>query len=266
MPFSLRTSGRRANAGNTFLQPRRRTGIWLAAALGLVLVTAGVLAGMTLATRTPTTPAAASLANPAGTPSGDETSIPQQRPTAPGVTAVRGDLKLVTGRELVNGVAVRYPRTPAGAVSAGAEFLAQMGTFDPDRKAAVGRVIAEKAWANAADEFAQGAQSSRKHYGLPPTGPLPSGSSLAVSPQQYQIQPSTVPGEVTVLFLSYLVVTTQEAGTTSSVIVQPAALHWENGDWKLARDEDNDQAANNELLATPFSQKAISLGWRDLQP
>lgn len=265
MSFSLRTSGRPSSAGNPFLRSTRRTGWWLAAAISLVLMTAGVLTGMTL-TGKDLSPAGAAPDLAAGQgESADKSGIDPANPKAAGQLVIHEDLTLIPGKEVVNGVAVGYPRNAAGSVSAGAEYLAQMGTFDPDREAAVGRVIAEKSWTNAADEFAQGAQNARKHYGLPPTGPLPSGSSLQVSPQQYQIQPSDTAGEVTVLFLSYLVVTTQEAGTTSTVIVQPAALRWENGDWRLSRNEDNDQGANNQLLAVPYSQKATSLGWRDLQ-
>ena len=51
-------------------------------------------------------------------------------------------LRLVAGADLVNGIYTWYPRSTAGAVSAAAEFLTELGsTLDPDRAATIARLL-----------------------------------------------------------------------------------------------------------------------------
>ncbi|GLY33410.1 hypothetical protein Kisp02_67750 [Kineosporia sp. NBRC 101731] len=174
-------------------------------------------------------------------------------------------LTLVAGKSLRNGVSVGYPRTLEGAVSAGTEYATQLGSLDPDRKAIVGEIVSDPDWSDAAEFFAEGGQASRRDLGLPPTGPLPSGSSLQVTPQQFQVRDASVPGEVTLLYLCYLVITTQQRGTTSNVIVMPLTLGWQQGDWKIKHVVEEPPSSLRPLLATPYSSRATSLGWREMR-
>src|SRR4051812_22283192 len=116
---------------NEFLQPADRRRTWVIAAF-VVVVTLVIVAVGTVLIRTGgdsdgESPPAQSTGSPA--PSASITS------TSPEASSTDGDLlRLVPGRRRVSGVAVGYPHSVAGAVSAAVEIWSQVGsTLDPDR-------------------------------------------------------------------------------------------------------------------------------------
>jgi hypothetical protein len=240
---------------NTFLESPARTGrrklaIALAAA---VLVVAGALlatiAGRTTATAAvPVTSqpiAASASAAPMATASSSETPV----------------LELVRGRTHITGVSVGYPHTQAGAVSAGIEYITNLASLDPDREAAVGRLVADSSWALAGQQFAAGAIGSRRAMGLSGTADVPAGASIEVTPVSYQLRDVSA-DRVNVLLLSYFVTTTAQAGTISRTILENLPMHWDGLDWKLLKSTDAADTQYRSLLAGPGTAKAAGLGWR----
>lgn len=113
-------------------------------------------------------------------------------------------LQLVSGRRRVSGVAIGYPHSVAGAVSAAVEIWSQAGaTLNPDRAAAIGRLVADASWTDAPDEFAAGPKNTRRSLGLPASGDPGPGASISVEASAYQLRNKTS-DRVTVLLLGYL--------------------------------------------------------------
>ncbi|WP_194904789.1 hypothetical protein [Catenulispora rubra] len=166
------------------------------------------------------------------------------------------------GANLVNGMYVGYPHTAVGAVSAAVEFWTQIGsTLDPDRAAAVGRLTADPAWTTAPADLAKGPIATRKALGLPASGQVPSGSSVVLSPVQYQVR-SQGTDEDSVLLLCDYTTSTPDAGTQTRIGVFPITLHWAAADWKVT-DTTADTTDYSSLSATPGSAQATANGWQD---
>jgi hypothetical protein len=163
----------------------------------------------------------------------------------------------------VNGVSLGFPHDTAGAVSAADEFATQVvSTLDPDRAAAVMRLIADPSYANGPQQAAQGTVNDRTSLGLPPPGQVPPGYSFELVPVEYQAE-TTNADTVTVLLLSDFISTTPAQGTTTGIGVFPVALHWSTGDWKvLPPSQERDYT---QMTAEPGSPQAASLGWQELQ-
>lgn len=176
--------------------------------------------------------------------------------------ALPSPLRLVGGARLVNGVAVGYPHTLVGAVSAAVEYTTQAGsTFDLARTAEIAQAITDSSYGDARAFYVRGAVNVRRHLGLPLGGPVPPGASQTFGPMAYQVrQPST--DDVTVLLLSYLTFTTPSRGMEQRLIVLPARMVWHHGDWKVAK---RPEGAPDylELLHQPGSAQAQAAGWQD---
>jgi hypothetical protein len=173
-------------------------------------------------------------------------------------------LQLTRGARTSDGVAVGYPHTTAGAVSAAVEYWTQIGsTLDPGRARTVGKRIATRSWKTAGDDLAKGPVNSRRQLGLPPQGPLPPDASISLGPVAYQLR-DVQDDSVTVLLLAYLITTTPTAGTQSRIGVFPTPLRWDAGDWRLAADER--PADYRSLQAPPSSTQAAGAGWLDFLP
>lgn len=186
---------------------------------------------------------------------------PSPSPTA---SALTGPLQVVEGREQVNGVELGFPHSTAGAVSAAdADATEIFSTLDPDRAAAVARMVADPSWAGAAQQAAQGPANDRRHLGLPAAGPVPAGASLETQPAEYQVRDVTPDGAL-VLLLCDFTSTTPDQGTATNVAVFPLSMHWTAGDWKVAS-VTGTQAEMN-LGAQPDSPRAAQRGWHDLDP
>lgn len=241
---------------NAFLQTRRHTGRIVMTAVVLTVLLMGVIAVVTVLTHT--RPAAAVTAISRSNPAPSSTSTASEPAAAPmGVK-----LRLVRGRSVINGLSVQYPHTRVGAVSAAVEYVTAMATLDPDREAAVGRLIADDSWALAPQEFAASAIGSRRAAGLSGTEAVPPGASIQVTPIQYQVRNAT-PDNVTVLLLGYFVTTTPQAGTVSRTILMPVRMHWNGLDWKMLRPGDRDPQYG-ELMVSLGTAKAATLGWLDM--
>jgi hypothetical protein len=187
-------------------------------------------------------------------PTGSASSLPSTSPRV-------APLRLVEGRRSVDGVRVGYPQTVAGAVSAGVEYWTRLGsTLDPGEARRIGRRVAVRSWTSAGDDLAKATSNTRRQLGVPGTGVLPPGTSVSLGPVAFQLRDETA-DQMTVLLLGYLITTTPSAGTQSRLGVFPAVLRFDRGDWRIANDTDGDNYAN--LAASPGSDQARALGWRD---
>jgi hypothetical protein len=176
--------------------------------------------------------------------------------------ALIGPVRVVLGRRLVNGVYLGFPHSTVGAVSAADEFATQVvSTLDPDRAAAVMRLIADPSYGDAPQQAAQGVVSDRKSLGLPAGGPVLPGFSFELVPAEYQVQGASA-DNVTVLLLSDFISTTPSRGTATGVGVFPVALHWSAGDWKVLPVTPRDYSG---MTAEPDSPQAAALGWQELE-
>lgn len=247
---------------NDFLQarPTRHRRIMVAGCVGALLLTVMALQGRYFGSQAAdgTSPEQAPAPTAVTTPSpssqaGDEATNP-----APAASRLR----LVRGRHTANGVQVGYPHSRQGAVSAAVEYWTQLATLDPDRKAAIGREIADANWAGAADFFANGALKTRRSLGLSATEDVPPGASIQVTPMNYQLRHESR-DSVTVLLLSYLVTTTPQAGTVSRSMVAPLGMRWDGLDWKVVQpqESDPDYAETIAKIGTPRVQE---LGWLEM--
>jgi hypothetical protein len=167
----------------------------------------------------------------------------------------------VRGRTEILGVSVGYPHTSAGAVSAAIEYATAVVSLDPDRQAAVGRLVADSSWALAGQQFATGAIATRRSIGLSGTGDAPAGASIEVTPVSYQLRDVSA-DRVNVLLLSYWVTTTPQAGTLSRTILENLPMRWDGLDWKVLKSTAAADTQYRSLLAGPGTAKAAGLGWQ----
>ena len=183
-------------------------------------------------------------------------------PRATPSSALAGPVQVTQGSEEVNGVSLGFPHSTVGAVSAAVALASEVGsTLDPDRAAAVMRMVADPSFANGPEVAARGVASDRTALGLQAGGPVPQGYDLELSPQEYQVRDVSA-DRVTVLLLADIIGTTPGQGTTTKVGVFPVALHWAQGDWKVLPTPVTDYSA---LTAEPGSAQAASLGWQELE-
>jgi hypothetical protein len=249
---------------------RHRRGNWLRGLLLFMAVTAAVMvAGLAVNAHfsPPQKPQALPPAD-LPTPPWDVTASPSaspaaaSEPTPASVPALAGPVQVVQGAQLVNGVYLGFPHSTLGAVSAADEFATLVvSTLDPDRSAAVMRLVADPSYADGPQQAAQGTVNDRKALGLPAGGPVPPGYSFDLVAEEYQVQ-DAAPDAVTVLLLSDFISATPAQGSTIGIGVFPVALHWSAGDWKVLPAPGKDYAG---LAAEPGSPQAASLGWQDLE-
>ncbi len=183
-------------------------------------------------------------------------------PSASPAPALSGTLRVIQGRELVNGVYLGYPHSTQGAVSAADEFMTQIGsTLDPDRAAAVLRLTADPSYPAGPQAFAQGTISERKDLGLPAAGQVPTTASVVLDLAEYQAR-SVTAGQVTVLLLADDIITLPGQGTQTRIGVYPLRMHWAGGDWKILPPDT--AVSYVSLDAEPGSPQAASSGWQEL--
>jgi hypothetical protein len=196
---------------------------------------------------------------------GDTAAHAHPNATASSVTVPSGPLKLLKGSRTVQGVDVGYPHSTAGAVSAAAEYLTQIGgTLDIDRSRTIGGVIADPSFTEAADYFANGPVNTRKRLGLPTSGPVP-GASIVFGPAAYQLRtPSS--DSMIVLILGYLTTTTPDGQVTPRIAVVPMEMHWDTSDWKLLRPGISKDTDYSSLSVPPNTADATAKGWTELVP
>ncbi len=196
-------------------------------------------------------------------PPGSVTGVNPGGSPAPGDT---GPLQLIQGDKLINGVSVGYPHSMIGAVSAAVEYWRQIGsTLDPDRAAAVGRLIADPSWSAAPQQLAVGPISARKALGLAVDGPVPAGASVILAPVEYQLR-STSADNVQVLLLATYTTSSPSQEPQTRMGVYPLQLHWAaSGDWKIPAPSGSDTTDYSSLVAEPGSVQASAYGWQELK-
>ena len=248
---------------NPFLAPKRRRIFprLLAAVVALLAAVAvGVAVESQLGPRAPKTyapPAAIPLPGATASATPTESASPSTSPV------LSGALQLVEGTELVNGVRLGYPHSTVGAVSAGVEYMRQIGsTLDPDRAAAVGRLVADSSWSDAPQQLAQGPTATRKELGLPATGQLPTNASVVLSPVEYQVRSATA-DDTKVLLLATYTTSSPGQGISTRMGVYPLDMHWSAGDWHILAPTDTTDYSN--LTAQPESPDASAKGWQELK-
>jgi hypothetical protein len=199
------------------------------------------------------------------------TATPSPSPgnTSPGNTtsannsqaALTGPLQVVQGRQFINGVYLGFPHSTVGAVSAADEFLTLIAsTLDPDRAAAVMRMVADPGYVSGPQQAAEGAANDRRDLGFPASGPLPENLSLQTEPVEYQVRDVTA-DRVTVLLLCDFIATVPGQGTQTRIGVFPLPMHWTSGDWKILPPVTTDYSS---LSAEPDSPQAAASGWKPL--
>ncbi|WP_405018120.1 hypothetical protein OHV05_15075 [Kitasatospora sp. NBC_00070] len=247
---------------NQFLdrRPRRRILplLLLAVVVFLGFIAVGVAIESDNSPRAPKT-----YAPPAAIPApGSVTGADPSASPAPGLT---GPLQLVRGARLVNGVQVGYPHSSVGAVSAAVEYWRQLGsTLEPDRAAAVARIVADDAWSDAPDALAKGPAATRKALRLPATGQLDPGTSVVLSPVEYQVR-SVGADTIQVLLLATYTTSVPGSGMQTRMGVYPLDLIWSGGDWRIPAPAGNSTTDYTSLIAEPGSPQASAKGWQELK-
>jgi hypothetical protein len=200
---------------------------------------------------------------PAASPSAPVTASAAASPSASGGSRLAGTVRVVSGKQQVNGVELGFPHSTVGAVSAAdADVTEIFSTLDPDRAAAVMRMIADPSFTDGPQQAAEGSANARKYLGLPASGAFPPGASVQAEPTEYQTRGVSA-DSVTVLLLSDYVTTVSGQGTTTRIAVFPVAMRWAEGDWKVLQTPGTDYT---NLNAEPDTPQAASLGWQQLEP
>jgi hypothetical protein len=181
-----------------------------------------------------------------------------------GTTTAVGPVVLVRGAQLVNGVAMGYPHSEVGAVSAAVEYSSQIcSTLDPDRAAAIGRLVSDGTSGVRPEDLAQGRANIRRWIGLPPTGQLPATASIVFGPVAFQLrEPST--DRMIVLMLAYVTSNTPQQGMVTRLGVFPVVVVWRDDDWRIGSLAGVPEYATADLLVQPGSAQAAALGWREI--
>jgi hypothetical protein len=196
-------------------------------------------------------------------PPWDATSQPSPQASTVSQSALTGPVQVVQGTRMIDGVALGFPHSTVGAVSAADEFTtAILSTLDPDRAAAVMRLVADPAYPGGPRQAAEGIAGVRRSLGIPATGLVPIGASFAFTPVEYQVR-GVSSSTVTVLLLSDLISTAPGQGTVTEVTVFPVAMHWAEADWKILSNPVGDYRT---LTAVPGTPQAAADGWQDLVP
>jgi hypothetical protein len=186
-------------------------------------------------------------------------------PTGSSTPAASGPLKLVRGKRLVNGVQVGYPHSSVGAVSAAVEYWRQLGsTLEPDRAAAVARIVAADSWSDAPDTLAKGPAATRKALRLPAHGQLDPGTSVVLAPVEYQVR-SVAASHIRVLLLATYTTSVPGAGMQTRMGVYPLDLAWSGGDWRIPKPSGKSTTDYTSLVAEPGSPQASAKGWQEMK-
>ncbi|MEV6527120.1 hypothetical protein AB0M43_34840 [Longispora sp. NPDC051575] len=206
------------------------------------------------------------LTRPGSTRDTVEPPTPTKQPSATPVQTPTGPMKRIKGERTVEGISVGYPHSTAGAVSAAAEYMAQIGsTLDPERAKTIARVVADPSFAGAVDYFAKGPVNTRTSLGLPAEGPLPAGASVVLGPAAYQLR-NLAEDSAVVLLLGFHTASTPDGGVKPKVGVYPLEMHWDGSDWKILQPKIALQNDYSSLAAQPGTSEAAAKGWLELSP
>ncbi len=173
-----------------------------------------------------------------------------------------GPVALVSGARWVDGLALGYPDTRSGALSAGLEFTtAYVECLDPDRLRAIARDVAAPGERPGGNPVAVTA-SDRALIGVPASGPLPAGSALVLTGRMYQLLDFDQHEARVLLMFTMAATGPKAADLAGEVLTLPVQLGWIKGDWKLVAWGGG--AKYRSLIAPPDSTAAYDNGWLDL--
>ena len=173
-----------------------------------------------------------------------------------------GPVALVSGTHWADGLAVGYPDTRSGALSAALEYTtAFVECLDPARLRAVLRDIDAPGGKIAADPAAA-TRNDRALVGAPASGPLPAGTALVLTGRMYQLLDFDQHRAQLLLLFTMAASGPNAPDLSGKVLALPAQLSWVGGDWKLAT---WDGGTNYQTqVAAPDSTAAYDDGWLDL--
>jgi hypothetical protein len=171
-----------------------------------------------------------------------------------------GPIAVVRGKYPLDGVQRGFPHSTAGAISAAAAVVSEVFTLDENYAAFVTSLSADSSYPNASKAAAEGARSLRKYLRIRLTGQPPAGYSAHFQAEEFQVRNVTA-NKVMVLLLCKATFTLPGGGTRGWIAVYPFLMHWEYGDWK---DAGHTAPTYLKLAATPYTNRAASLGWKGL--
>ena len=195
----------------------------------------------------------------AGGPGRTPAAAPAGPSPAPGDT---GPIALVSGAQWVDGLALGYPDSKSGALSAGLEYLtAYVECLDPDRLRAVVRDVAAPGEKIGADPSAV-TRGDRALVGAPATGALPAGTALLLTGRMYQLLDADRQQAHLLLLFTMTASGPNAPDLSGKVLALPVRLRWVGNDWKLAAWDGGTKYRS--LIAAPDSTAAYDDGWFDL--
>jgi hypothetical protein len=237
---------------------------WFAGTLALMVIGLVIEQAVAPAPKGPQSLMPSTIPALPGAPGTTPAAAPSPTPSPAGSSpALSGTVQVVQGAQEINGVSLGFPHSTVGAVSAAdADVTEVLSTLDPDRAAAVMRMIAGPSFAGGPQQAAEGAVNDRKAFGLPASGPLPPGASLETEPVEYQAR-DVGADQALVLLLCDFISTAPSQGTSTRIGVFPLQMQWSAGDWKVASVGGSSYA---NLAAEPDSPQSAALGWQALDP
>lgn len=187
---------------------------------------------------------------------------PANGPTPNSTPTSLGPVNLLHGDRELDGVAVGYPHTTLGAISAAAEYVDDVtSTLDPHYAAAIGRITEDPAATELPQAFATSTVRTRAALELPTSGALAPGVAFLTTPQMYQLR-DVSPNRMLVLLLTTNTFTNGAGGMASTTGVYPTLMHWSGTDWHLA--DIGGAVDYSGLNVTPNSAAASAKGWQPL--
>lgn len=204
---------------------------------------------------------------PPATPTGRPAPVrpaPSAVPSTAGIWTVppvsAGPLLLPHPAVTTQGVALGYPHSTAGAISAAARYAEEAVGLDTSRAATVARLTAAPSYLTAAADLTAAVAAARQVLGLPLSGAT-GGAYLLLQAKGYRVADAT-PDRVVVAILGLA----EGAGPATggwgrtSATAATHTLVWASGDWRIAA------AATpvTEPAPWPGTTQAYQQGWRDL--
>jgi hypothetical protein len=190
-------------------------------------------------------------------------AVPSPTTSSSPVPVPSGEVALIQGARLADGIEVGYPHTTVGAISAAVEYIdAVASTLEPDYAASVMQLAGDPANAALQRNLAESTVELRASLQLPTSGPLDPPTAFLTTAQMYQLRDVSA-DRILVLLLTSCTFINARGGTARTTGVFPVRMHWTDGDWKLATVGGGGQDYSG-LTATPSSQTAANKGWESL--
>ncbi len=247
----------------------RRARLVLAAILVAVaaLLVAGGFAAATLMREDPkggpqaAVSPSASTAAPGGGTATDSPMTPER--------AQKISLRKPTGHQ--NGVAVGFPGSPSGGISAAVYFWEEYAWLDDEKAAQQLNAVASKDASGYVDKQISEIRKMREALGLAPSGGLPADVSFTTAVHAARGKTLKAPGlpagDVMQIWLSYDRFATGPKGGTDENPLRGATVSfvvkWEDGAWKFT--DKYDALGDFPVAYEPTSPYAWSDGWAQVR-